>query len=110
MSEKQTRAASTTPWAPYRPGPDTPWDVRRVVHLHRRAAFGATWNEIERDLADGAEASVARLIAGSGDSGALEGGRVSGPSDTNSDPLRSPGTPAPQPPSAPAPFFSLASV
>src|SRR5262249_46036096 len=41
-----------------------PWNVRRVVHLHRRAGFGATWDEIQRDLADGPGASVDRLLAG----------------------------------------------
>jgi uncharacterized protein (DUF1800 family) len=35
-----------------------------VVHLHRRAGFAATWDEIERDLADGPKASIDRLLAG----------------------------------------------
>ena len=26
-------------WAPYEPGPEMPWDLRRVAHLHRRAGF-----------------------------------------------------------------------
>jgi uncharacterized protein (DUF1800 family) len=34
------------------------------VHLHRRAGLGASWPEIERDLKDGPEASVNRLLAG----------------------------------------------
>ena len=51
-------------WAPYASGPGDPWDLRRVVHLHRRAGFGATWAEIERDLAAGAEAAVTRLLEG----------------------------------------------
>ncbi|MEX2120571.1 MAG: DUF1800 domain-containing protein [Pirellulales bacterium] len=62
-------------WAPYRPKADAPWDLRRVVHLHRRAGFGATWNEIERDLAEGPEASLDRLLAGSrpdGETGRFE--------------------------------------
>ncbi len=53
-----------SPWAPYVPGPADPWDVRRVVHLHRRAGFGATWAEVVRDLGDGPEISVGRLLAG----------------------------------------------
>jgi uncharacterized protein (DUF1800 family) len=52
------------PWAPYAPSPEAPWDLRRVVHLHRRAGFAATWGEIQRDLADGPRASVDRLLAG----------------------------------------------
>ena len=33
-------------------GPDekAPWNLRRVVHLHRRAGFAATWDELQRDL------------------------------------------------------------
>lgn len=40
------------------------WDLRRVVHLHRRAGFAATWSEIQRDLNDGPEASITRLLEG----------------------------------------------
>src|SRR5262245_1127086 len=42
----------------------TPWTLRRVVHLHRRAGFAATWDELQRDLKDGPAASVDRLLAG----------------------------------------------
>src|SRR5437763_7116400 len=51
-------------WAPYELGAKAPWDLRRVVHLHRRAGFAATWGEIQRDLKDGPKASVDRLLAG----------------------------------------------
>jgi len=34
------------------------------VHLHRRAGFAATWDEIRRDLEDGPEASINRLLEG----------------------------------------------
>jgi uncharacterized protein (DUF1800 family) len=51
-------------WAPYVPTKEAPWNLRRVVHLHRRAGFGATWDEIQRDLAGGPGASVDRLLAG----------------------------------------------
>jgi uncharacterized protein (DUF1800 family) len=51
-------------WAPYRPTPETPWNLRRVVHLHRRAGFAATGEELRRDLEHGPEASVDRLLAG----------------------------------------------
>jgi uncharacterized protein (DUF1800 family) len=50
------------PWAPYTPGPGEPWDLGRVAHLHRRAGFGATRAELERDLAAGPAASVERLL------------------------------------------------
>src|SRR2546428_10760165 len=49
---------------PYVPDEKAPWNLRRVVHLHRRAAFAATWSEIQRDLKDGPKASIDRLLAG----------------------------------------------
>ena len=49
-------------WAPYEPGEGAPWDLRRVVHLHRRAGFAAPWEILERDLKDGPEASLARVL------------------------------------------------
>jgi uncharacterized protein (DUF1800 family) len=51
-------------WAPYSPDGKAPWDLRRVVHLHRRAGLGATWDETQRDLKDGPKASIDRLLAG----------------------------------------------
>ena len=51
-------------WAPYTPGDKVPWNLRRVVHLHRAAGFAATWKELQRDLADGPGTSVRRLLAG----------------------------------------------
>jgi uncharacterized protein (DUF1800 family) len=51
-------------WTAYKPSREAPWNVRRVVHLHRRAGFAATWGEIQRDLKDGPQASIDRLLAG----------------------------------------------
>ncbi len=51
-------------WAPYTPTPETPWNRQRVVHLHRRAGFAASWEEIERDLAEGPEVSIGRILSG----------------------------------------------
>ena len=51
-------------WVPYHPDAEAPWNHQRVVHLHRRAAFAATWPEIERDLRDGPEAAVDRILTG----------------------------------------------
>ena len=55
---------ATTAWAPYEPGDRAPWNLRRVVHLHRRAGFAATWDEIRRELADGPGPSIDRLLVG----------------------------------------------
>src|SRR5262245_15349953 len=51
-------------WVTYRPTTDAPWNLQRVVHLHRRAGFAATWNEIQRDLAAGPQEAVSRLLDG----------------------------------------------
>jgi hypothetical protein len=56
--------AETGSWEPYIPSKEAPWNLRRVVHLHRRAGFAATWNEIQRDLQHGPDASIDRLLAG----------------------------------------------
>jgi uncharacterized protein (DUF1800 family) len=54
----------TNEWERYTPDAKTPWDLRRVVHLHRRAGFAATWAEIQRDLKDGPTSSLDRVLAG----------------------------------------------
>jgi uncharacterized protein (DUF1800 family) len=51
-------------WTPYAPDEQVPWDLRRVVHLHRRAGFAATWAELQRDLKDGPSKSIDRLLKG----------------------------------------------
>lgn len=55
-------------WSAYQPDDTMPWNLRRVVHLHRRAGFAATWSEIQRDLKEGPAASVQRLLDGKSDS------------------------------------------
>ncbi len=50
------------PWAPIELQTNEPWDVSKVAHLHRRAGFGATLAELERDLKAGPAASVERLL------------------------------------------------
>ncbi|HEV3084870.1 MAG TPA: DUF1800 domain-containing protein [Gemmataceae bacterium] len=49
-------------WEIYEPSAADPWDLSKVAHLHRRAGFGATWAELERDRAAGPAASVQRLL------------------------------------------------
>ncbi|MCA9139901.1 MAG: DUF1800 domain-containing protein [Planctomycetales bacterium] len=51
-------------WERYAPTEAMPWNERRVIHLYRRAAFGATWAQVQRDLRDGPDAAIDRLIAG----------------------------------------------
>ncbi|MCA9158859.1 MAG: hypothetical protein KDA72_11060, partial [Planctomycetales bacterium] len=59
-SDMLTSAKSTlTPW---HPTADQPWNMQRVIHLHRRAGFGANWPEIQRDLQSGSEAAIDRAL------------------------------------------------
>jgi uncharacterized protein (DUF1800 family) len=64
MNDKPKSADVGHPWRPYAPCTETPWDLRRVVHLHRRAGFAATWSEIQRDLKGGPGPSIDRLLSG----------------------------------------------
>lgn len=57
-------APAASVWAAYEPTQAAPWNLRRVVHLHRRAGFAAPWNVLQRDLQDGPEASIDRLLRG----------------------------------------------
>jgi hypothetical protein len=47
-------------WEPYRPSARAPWDLRRVGHLFRRAAFGATHEQ----LRDGLKRKPGELVEG----------------------------------------------
>ncbi len=53
---------SDTPWARFEPTADDPWDLGKAAHLHRRAAFGATWAELRRDVKAGPGESTERLL------------------------------------------------
>ena len=56
--------ATQTAWTQWKPTATNPWTIRHVVHLHRRASFGATWSEIQRDLRDGHTKSITRILDG----------------------------------------------
>ena len=51
-------------WRPYEPDEQAPWNLRRAVHLHRRAGFAGTWEDLQRDLKQGPQEAVDRLLAG----------------------------------------------
>ncbi len=60
-----TVASSIDPqwaWEPYVPSRSQPWDLKKVGHLYRRAAFGATWDELHAGLAAGPEKTIERLL------------------------------------------------
>ena len=62
VNQAMSKRTINSPWAPFEPRPDNPWDLRKVAHLHRRAGFGATRTELLRDLKDGPEASINKLF------------------------------------------------
>src|SRR5262249_30630281 len=64
MAETANRIDPKTAWEPYRPSKAAPWDVKRVGHLYRRAAFGATAAQLEHGLKDGPDRTIDRLLAG----------------------------------------------
>jgi uncharacterized protein (DUF1800 family) len=64
MSDQTKPTSAGQAWAPYVPDEKAPWNLRRVVHLHRRAGFAATWGEIQRDLRDGPKDCIDRLLTG----------------------------------------------
>jgi uncharacterized protein (DUF1800 family) len=57
-------AMRNSPWTPYRPTSDAPWNLERAWTLRRRTGFGATWAELERDVADGPNMAVDRVLEG----------------------------------------------
>src|SRR5262245_50152671 len=57
---------------PYTPSPSDPWDRRKVSHLYRRAAFGASWKELDEGVRLGPEACIDRLMAGQGEASVAE--------------------------------------
>ncbi len=51
-------------WQPYRPSKEAPWNLQRVGHLYRRAAFGATRAELETGVKIGPDALLDTLLKG----------------------------------------------
>ena len=53
-----------TAWKTYVPSDKLPWDLSRVVHLHRRCVFGASQQELQRDLGGDPQDAVSRILEG----------------------------------------------
>jgi hypothetical protein len=51
-------------WEPYKPSDKEPWDIKKVGHLYRRAAFGATFAELESGLKAGPDKLIDALLKG----------------------------------------------
>jgi uncharacterized protein (DUF1800 family) len=55
---------SASEWARYRPTQNAAWNFGRAWTLRRRAGHGATWAELERDVAAGPDTAIDRVLAG----------------------------------------------
>lgn len=51
-------------WAPWTPTPGDSWDRKWAGHLYRRAAFGASWPDLQAALDTGHDATIDRLLTG----------------------------------------------
>src|SRR5262245_23290015 len=51
-------------WEKYSPSPANPWDLRKVGHVYRRAAFGASWSQLRDRLEAGPQKLIDRLLQG----------------------------------------------
>lgn len=51
-------------WTPYRPTNESPWNLKRAVHLHRRAAFAGDWRLVQQTLSGGPDQAVTQLLEG----------------------------------------------
>src|SRR5260370_31766307 len=49
-------------WRPYQPSVDNLWDLKKAGHLYRRAAFGATSDELHAAVKDGPKRTIDRLL------------------------------------------------
>jgi hypothetical protein len=64
MADEMKKIDPHWAWAPYKPSAKSPWDVRKVGHLYRRAAFGATSPDLESAREKGPEKTIALLLSG----------------------------------------------
>lgn len=60
----QTPIDPRTAWERWRPSAEAPWDLRRAGHLYRRAAFGASWGELQAAVEAGPERTIDGLLRG----------------------------------------------
>ena len=49
-------------WAEYEPNADQPWNLAHAGHLYRRAAFGASWEQLQQALSDGPQRTIDKLL------------------------------------------------
>ncbi len=49
-------------WKPWTPSAADPWSLKWAGHLYRRAAFGATWSELQAAVKAGPDATLRKLF------------------------------------------------
>ena len=49
-------------WTVYEPDADRPWNLAQAGHLYRRAAFGASWEQLQQALSDGPRRTIDKLL------------------------------------------------
>jgi uncharacterized protein (DUF1800 family) len=61
-----------TPWLPYEPSANDPWDIRKVGHLYRRAGFGASYSQLKAGIEAGPTKTIDLLVKGQGEDADFE--------------------------------------
>lgn len=49
-------------WAEYQPNAQQPWNLIKAGHLFRRAAFGASWRQLQQAISDGPQRTIDKLL------------------------------------------------
>src|SRR5579862_4364631 len=62
MADSQPKINPRQAWQRYRPSAASPWDLRKVGHLYRRAAFGAATQELASALDMGPDRAISALL------------------------------------------------
>jgi len=60
ITEKLTDPAWA--WSEYQPDAQRPWNLAQAGHLYRRAAFGASWDQLQQALSDGPQRTLDKLL------------------------------------------------
>jgi uncharacterized protein (DUF1800 family) len=64
MADETSKIDPRWAWQPYRPSVKALWDDRRVGHLYRRAAFGATAADLDAGVKNGPDKTLEALLTG----------------------------------------------
>ena len=62
LAETEKLADPKWAWSAYQPDAQRPWNLAQAGHLYRRAAFGATWDQLQQALSDGPQRTLDKLL------------------------------------------------